>query len=286
MSSTRLSNEQLTFFNTFGYLAFPGLLQDCADEIIAGFERVWASHGGGHAGQTHDGKQRSALFPFPGRDPFLASLLDDPRIHDIAASILGDDFNYTGGDGNLYVGDTQWHSDGYDGKRLPSIKIAFYLDPMTRDTGALRVIPGSHHVGDTYADAVQSQIRVNGQTPSSEISWGLRPDQVPAVVLETVPGDVVVFNHNLKHAAFGGSQRRRMFTMNFCERYPEDRVQEFAEKISHEARFWTDTLFGPYMIEGASPERMVHLEQGLTHRGRLQERYAELIATMAEPARG
>ena len=36
----------------------------------------------------------------------FSTLLDDPRIHDIAASILGDDFNYMGSDGNFYVGDT------------------------------------------------------------------------------------------------------------------------------------------------------------------------------------
>ena len=79
------------------------------------------------------------------------ALLDDPRILAIAKTLLGDDFNYMGSDGNFYVGDTRWHSDG--GHKLEDpmhIKIAFYLDPLTRDTGALRVIPGSHLFGDNY----------------------------------------------------------------------------------------------------------------------------------------
>ena len=38
-------------------------------------------------------------------------------------------------------------------------KMALYLDPLTRETGALRVIPGSHRWGDDYADALESQIR-------------------------------------------------------------------------------------------------------------------------------
>jgi len=46
----------------------------------------------------------------------LSTLLDDPRIHDVAASLLGDDFNYMGSDGNFYAGDTRWHSDGYGGR--------------------------------------------------------------------------------------------------------------------------------------------------------------------------
>ncbi len=283
---TRLTDRQLTFFDTFGFLAFPGLLADIAEDIIAGFERVWKAHGGGHGGKEHDHKHRSALVPFPGRDPFLASLLDEPRVIDIAKSILGDDCNYTGGDGNLYVGDTQWHSDGYSGARQPSIKIAFYLDRISRQTGALRIIPGSHHVGDRYADTLEAQIRSSDKAAMSRESWGIDPDEIPALALETMPGDVAVFHHNLKHAAFGGSERRQMFTMNFCKRYPDDRIEEFAEMISNEARFLTDTLYGPYMTENPPASRMVHLEQGLTHDHKLKERYAELMAKGAEPSRG
>jgi ectoine hydroxylase-related dioxygenase (phytanoyl-CoA dioxygenase family) len=101
-----------------------------------------------------------------------------------------------------------------------------------------------------------------------------------------VPGDVVVFNHNLKHAAFGGSARRRMFTMNFCRRYPPERIDEFREKIGHEARFWIERLIGPAMERTAGPERMVHLEQVLANQDVLVERARHYRATMAEPARG
>ena len=281
-----LTEQQLNFFNTFGYITLPSLMNDCIDQIMAGFERVWEANGGGHGGEAHDGKFRSSILPFPGQDPFLASLLDEPRIHDIAASILGDDFNYTGGDGNLYVGDTQWHSDGYSATRQPSIKIAFYLDPMDRETGALRVIPGSHRVGDVFADAVENGIMHKDYSPASMDNWGIRADEVPAIALETRPGDVAVFYHNTKHSAFGGSQRRRMYTMNFGMRYPEDRTEEFAEMISNEARFLTDTLYGPHMVENASPQRMVHLEQGLKHDHLLKARYAELMVQHAAPSRG
>ena len=215
---TQLTSQQLAHFDTFGYLGFPGLLADRAAAIIAEFETVWSGQGGGHGGKPHDGQARSAMVQFLDRSAYLSTLLDDPRIHDLAASLLGDDFNYMGSDGNFYVGDTRWHSDGYGGRSgLKHIKIAFYLDPLTRATGALRIIPGSHRVGEPFADQVQRDI-----AHSAEV-WGVTGDAVPALALETQPGDVLVFNHDLKHSAWGGSQRRRMFTMNCCQRYPEAR---------------------------------------------------------------
>src|SRR5205823_1713824 len=108
--------------------------------------------------------------------------LDDPRILGIASSLLGDDFNYMGSDGNFYVGDTGWHSDGWH-TDIRHIKLALYLDPLTRDTGCLRVIPGSHHVGDVYAERLQQEVG------KSRDLFGIEGSEVPAVALETQPGD-------------------------------------------------------------------------------------------------
>ena len=149
----KLTEQQLAFFDTFGYLGFPGLLADRIDEIINAYEEVWAERGGGHHGRPHDGKERSCIVPFIDQHERLSSLLDDERIRGIATSLLGDDFNYMGSDGNYYAGDTRWHSDGWHPEIL-HIKIAFYLDTLTRDTGCLRVIPGSHKRDDVYADAL------------------------------------------------------------------------------------------------------------------------------------
>jgi len=279
MTDTRLTRQQTNFFNTFGYLHFPGLLADCVDRISEEFEKVWAAHGGGHHGKLHDAKQRSCIVPFPDQNEYLSSLLDDPRIHDIAAGILGDDFNYTSGDGNFYSGDTRWHSDGYDGNRIPSIKIAFYLDPLTRESGAVRVIPGSHRVGDSFADALQDGL------PTAEV-WGIEPDQVPCAVLETEPGDVVVFWHNTKHSAFGGAGRRRMYTMNFYEHVPEERMEQFQNALAHEGRFWIDRIHGEEMVRTAGAERMVHLRQVMENDFKLNAVHRRHRADNDEPSRG
>ena len=169
----RLNQQQLNFFDTFGYLGLPGLMADCIDEIIDAFEQVWAERGGGHDGNPHDDQRRSCIVPFIDQHERLCALLDDPRIEGLLASLLGDNFNYSSSDGNYYAGDTQWHSDGYQ-KEVRHVKIAFYLDHLTRDTGCLRVIPGSHRLRDQYADALEANAR------QSQEQWGISGDQVPS----------------------------------------------------------------------------------------------------------
>ena len=276
-----LSEQQMGFFRTFGYLSFPELMADRIEEIDREFEAVWAAHGGGHNGKPHNEKARSCIVPFIDQSEVLCSLLDDPRILGIAYSILGDDFNYTGSDGNFYVGETGWHSDGARKPEDPiHIKIAFYLDPLTRDIGALRVIPGSHHFGDGYADTLSHEIR------NSQELWGLHGRDIPAAILETQPGDLVMFNHNTKHAAFGGSIRRRMFTINLSQRYPENRLEDLRKQIATASRFWIDRKYGEKMVRSASTERMRHLEQNIANDGHLAELSRQARERMSEPSRG
>jgi ectoine hydroxylase-related dioxygenase (phytanoyl-CoA dioxygenase family) len=275
-----LSEQQHTFFRTFGFLAFPGLFVDKIAEITRAFEDIWQRHGGGHAGQAHDGKARSALVPFIDQDERLCALLDDPRILEIASKLLGDDFNYMSSDGNFYVGDTRWHSDGWRTNGVLHIKMAFYLDPVGADSGCLRVIPGSSFTADRFAQALQ------GEIGRSQELWGVDGREVPAIALETQPGDLLLFNHNTKHAAFGGGTRRRMFTINLCQRYPAELLPELRETIAGGARFWIERAYGEAMVRTAGPERMQHLEQVMANDGHLAELSRKAQEAMAEPSRG
>ena len=114
---------------------------------------------------------------------------------------------------------------------------------------------------------------------------GIEGTEIPSVAFETQPGDVVCFNHNIKHAAFGGT-RRRMFTMNCCQRYPEDRLEELRNSISGGARFWVERGYGESMIHIADEKRMRHLEQKLTNDGHLAELSRQSRLNMTEPSRG
>ena len=272
----RLTPQQLNFMETFGFLHFPGLLED----RIEAFEGVWASQGGGHDGRPHDGTARSCIVPFAGQSEYLSSLLDDPRIDGILGSLLGDDYVYLGSDGNYYVGDTGWHSDGGWPRPIVYYKIAFYLDRLTRDSGAIRVIPGSHRYGEGYAEALQAGVR------ESEESWGVAGDQVPAVAVETAPGDVVVFHQGTKHSAWGGGDRRRMFTLNCTRRHTEAELPIMRQEVANFARFLTDSVYGRAMVATAPPARMRHLEQPLANQDHLPALSAQARRERGVPSRG
>lgn len=255
--SFRLAPGQLAFMETFGYLSVPGLLKDRLQGIEDAFEELMTSRGG----RSHEGRQRLAVAPFLNHHPYLCSLLDDDRIAGIAESLLGDDYQYWNSDGNYYVGDTRWHSDTAWPEPIRFYKMALYLDPLTRDTGALRVIPGSHRFGEGFAEAVHAQL--TSQTP-----WGgLHGSAVPAVALETQPGDLIIFNHSTKHSAWGGDERRRMFTIVFTHRHTGEGIKHFQDVVRGHRYTKQDVFGGPDgpLLSTATPQRLRCLAQLLEY---------------------
>ena len=63
--------------------------------------------------------------------------------------------------------------------------------------------------------------------------------------LEMQPGDLVVFNHRIKHASFGGGTRRRMFTINLQQRFREEDEALLRECIASLAGFWYERVYAP-----------------------------------------
>lgn len=267
----KLTAEQIRFFETFGFLKFPQLMADRIDWIIEEFTQTFPNT------NKHDGTKRTCIVPFI--DQRMWTLLDDPRLVEIGNSLLGDDFNYMGSDGNYYTGDTGWHRDGFH-QKYRHIKIAFYLDHLNENSGALRVIPGSHRLNDDYGKDL------GAMAGNSAKFWGIDGASVPAYALDVTPGDVLVFNHNTFHSAWKGNTHRRMFTMNLCQRYEEQDLQELRDYISGGARFWIDRSYSDKMMETASPERMKHLEQVMANDGHLAGLSAQMRLTMDEPSRG
>jgi hypothetical protein len=272
-----LTPKQIEFFEAFGFLHLPGLVADRIGEIFESFDQVWRERGGGHDGVPHDHRQRSVVAPFIDQHPALCALLDDSRIHSLACQLVGEDFNYMGSDGNLYAGDTSWHSDGWQ-SHIRFIKLAFYLDPLTPETGALRVIPGSHRVGDRYGEQLQRVLTSDG--------FGVPGSAVPFWSVSVRPGDLMLFDHNTKHASFGGGSNRRMFTMNLCQRFPEERLGELQDYLAGGARFHLERNVGEIMLRTASPQRRRHLEQVMANDFKLAVESRRLREAGLATARG
>ena len=255
-----LTDAQVAHFRTFGFLVLPKAFSAAEmDGIRDDFDAVMESD---RDGQPFDGTRTQTVLWFVEQHPRLAVLAEDDRIYGPIGQLLGEDFIWVLSDGNLYVGDTQWHGGLGQSESAPlkHIKVAIYPDAVTRETGALRVIPGSH------VSEYQEHLRVltaQYEDPAARV-MGLAGAEVPSVALESNPGDVVFFSESLWHAAFGG-HNRRMFTLIYCERPNTPEQVEWLEE--HQKR--TIAVFHPHesFLQSERPKvrRMVdrYVELGL-----------------------
>ena len=226
-----LTQEQIAHYDTFGFLVLKGLFS--ADEIDE-FRSVSLSvmsdlRGGCDYIKTHN----QAVQPWFERHPSMENLVDDDRLHQIGASLCGPDFWLDGTEGQLRVGDTAWHADTATPEDLPWVKLAIYLDPLTKDDGCLRVIPGTHRERDPdpYAG-----LRKGGPNADPR-PFGVRPDEIPAVALETEPGDVLVFTERVIHGAFGGGVGRHQICVSFVGDLKTDQHVDYVRQFYEQAKW-------------------------------------------------
>lgn len=203
-----LTPGQIAHFDTFGFLVLRQLFS--VEETNALREASLGTFQALRGGGPYTGEAEWA-HPLFERNPLLATLVDDDRIHQIPESLLGPDFFLDGTQGNLRVGDTPWHGATEFTEDIGQIKVTMYLDSATKDTGALRVIPGSHkHGSPDYFEVLRPRTYEPDFRP-----FGLAPTEVPCWPLETEPGDVLVFTENLLHGSFGGRPGRHQVGVSF-----------------------------------------------------------------------
>ena len=108
-----------------------------------------------------------------------------------------------------YVGSTQPHRDS--DLALRSIGMAAYLEPLDAASGALVVHPGSHRNGGSPSATA-------AEAGDETSSW---------VVLDTQPGDLIVFDERVLHAADGGDIRRQWRVDFVADDAPDDVLAEW-----------------------------------------------------------
>ena len=165
--------------------------------------------------------------------PVMARLIEDPRFWGVAEQLLGT--HAVGGrcDASRCSHNTTWHPDTVS-PRFAGVQFGIYLQSVGSDHGALRVIPGSHreplhgHV-DRYLGTVRPAI-----------------DEVPAVALDTAPGDVVCYDIRLWHAVAATFTDRRFCNITYYDLAPTPEVEAIARE--------QDLLNRRFVREMARPE--------------------------------
>ena len=223
-----ITAEQKAHWEAFGFLMLRQLfapdevkvLRDAAIEVVN-------QEGGGNAFTSDPGFGTGA---FMERHPALANWVDDDRIHDIPETLLGPDFVLQYNGGAVWRGDTLWHGGvGSEERPLPpyrTAKIAMYFDSLKKETGCLRVIPGSHR--RPYADLLQP-LMSEDRDPAHE-ALGLRGPDVPCVALESEPGDLIVFAESTFHSSFGSKTGRLQIYTEYLANPTTDEQIEYVRE--------------------------------------------------------
>ena len=204
-----LSAEQVLHFETFGFVIVrQAFSPEETAKISREFDEVLEDD---RSGRVFDGAKRQSIIGFIERRPGLTHLVETDLVYEAMEQLLGPGFVWIGSDGHLYIGDTAWHADS-PSQSYRRIKVAIYLDPVQKETGCLRVVPGSHR--PPLHDELAALDGVKDRTHSP---FGVAASEVPSFPLESQPGDVVMFDQNTWHASFGGKTGRRMLALSFAE---------------------------------------------------------------------
>jgi ectoine hydroxylase-related dioxygenase (phytanoyl-CoA dioxygenase family) len=186
------TSSQAAAFRTFGF----GVLRQFFDPrpLAAEIDRVM------HDGLvSHVSRAEEIQFQYvpmmTAETAVSLSLLD--RIEAVAAGLLGGSVLPTRAKGVRYSGNTPWHTDSIS--PLASVGFLAYLEPLRGEDGALRVLPGSHH--PEFRDALRS-LGVDGAADPG----------LPAHIVVSEPGDLILLDEHLFHASFGGETRRQWRT--------------------------------------------------------------------------
>lgn len=147
------------------------------------------------------------------RTPVSLGLLDQFVV--VAADLLERAVLPGRAKGTRFFGDTGWHRDSE--RDLPSVAFVAYLESLSARNGALQVLAGSH---------VDRQIKIPDRFAEDGGELG--------EVIETEPGDVIVFDEHLIHGSTGGTERRQWrvdFVADSRSAEEEAQIQDYFAQI-------------------------------------------------------
>jgi ectoine hydroxylase-related dioxygenase (phytanoyl-CoA dioxygenase family) len=206
-------------------------------------------------------------------DPVLARFRADPRLLAILEPLVGRDLKqiinqcHWKPPGAAAV-DYAYHQDvrfrrpraAFRNLDTAYVQTAIAVDPHRRGNGGMRVIPGSHRLGEIAALG-EGTVLGKGEGAAKLVAAGLDPATL--VDLELAPGDVGLWGPFLVHGsgANRGSDERRLYLNSYVRAQDCDRgewafragrpVPLGAPQLVHYEELYTRP--GPHYLESAPP---------------------------------
>jgi hypothetical protein len=199
-----LTTGQVDHFRTFGFVVLRGYLADRIGTLRAEADAaIRDAYAATYDERVFDGISGHYL-PMASRlTPVSTSLVcDDPRLIDSAEQLLGGPVIPECPEGVLYFSEAGWHTD--DGIGVRGVKFAAYFEELTAGTGALRLVPGSHHPEQNARLAAYSRRRGPARSQAQAAAYQA---SIPGYIADTSPGDVIAFDLRTWHASTGGRDR-------------------------------------------------------------------------------
>jgi hypothetical protein len=202
-----VTDQQVDHYRTFGFVVLRSHLDHretaaLGQELDGALRDAFGEHF--HQRPTRGGIEGHYL-PMMSRHrtPVSLALVEDARLLGAARRLLDAPVLPTYAEGILLFDQAGFHYDDGTGSR--GVKFVAYLEPLTAQNGALRLMPGSQH--PDFATSLKDWERRN---PALDAE-GLRRQisGIPCHVAETRPGDVIAFDWHTWHASINGTDRRQ-----------------------------------------------------------------------------
>ncbi len=229
-----LTEEQIQLFRVFGFVVLRQAFDAGEIETLGRHaDEIWTEE----LGHAPTGDEHISMAPFLELHSATIPLIEDDRLYTPMVQLLGQDMMWMGSEGVQGTMTRRpyhhWHADRPGTRELGylRIKIMMYLDPMRKEAGALRVIPGSHR-SPFHEELMPFQQRHGLEDPAF---FGSPGSDVPCHAVETDPGDALLFNQSLYHAVYGKAGRRRYIALKYAVRPSLDEHLASIKRLSPDA---------------------------------------------------
>jgi Phytanoyl-CoA dioxygenase (PhyH) len=202
-----LTDAQIDQYRTFGCLVLPGYLDEGETAALgAELDRAHRDAFGARSDERPDeGGIAGHYLPMMShtRTPLSLRLVEDERFLAAARQLVGAPVVPTYAEGIVYFDQAGFHDDA--GPGVTGVKFVAYLEPLTAASGALRLLPGSHH--PEFSAAVAAWDRRHPAMDAEQLRRQV--EALPLYVAQTHPGDVLVFDWHTRHTSIRGRDRRQ-----------------------------------------------------------------------------